>query len=1353
MFFLNLDSVPIHVSAIAAIENISSPAEQKRFPGLIAKRLKNRSAPWYAGIPFYSDADTYARVQTGVQRVNFLKDISSKQLVIQPSSVVANTVSYSAKTSFGSTLNLPTKTYNFMIPDKVIKVGIVPGQAGDQYDFRTCVAALAITYGDPSLITRFRQNLCDFYRPMHFYDVNGNPIDTSGPTSPVSFYNGSYMYINNQGGQFPAQRIPSVSAEAVLNKTFNPNGFTGSNGSMRSGRTLVQRTTFSPETVTLNGVTFNTSTLISASRMRGTNGGLDEGQTDEYKNSRWTYYNDQHPSNFALTTYVVLTGDYMAEDEFEFVANMELGVYKPWTGLLNGLRDANAQFPYGFGNFPGGGEREYGRRMLLYTNALCVTKPPVANKFYELSKVLSDRIENYFRQNTNNYQDITKLCLQIGTDGGSNSNNPIYTTFTSGHGIELSRCLARDGAGNCISSETYVQPVSIWLPWQMSYAIRGLYAFTKYDNDSKYRDLLLRLCRTMFLFGIFKEPEGYLPAGRPGPAGDPINWQTNRLYPNIWKTISYIRKTGNFTPLDASCYYEAERLKLTDYRSNGDWDSRYRCNTNQPGLGFANWKGTGTVTYGSIVCNTEVSAALSGNDIVSGISTGASGTCLTDFNRDMLLVDYHEWYLGAAQIAASIIKDSDEAGERSTSMTRVLEARQNAREYLRWYFNVNPRTEISNNVKFSRVNNWLARMYNPMTLTDYACYTPIPLTDANQYPLPTGGGGTGGGGTGGGGVVNQPTGAGFTTFTPSVDSRVVYVSTSTGNDANDGLSESTPKRTIAAGYDLMRDGYPDWLLLKRGDIFHYNGTQGVSGLSLTGAGSNLVKAGRSNEERMLIGAYGPDVSARPRIVMFGRSSILSKFAPASNAQKLGADSQFTRNLNIVSIEFTSEHFPSFVGQGIGTNNEQQTALGFIHGARNVLIEDCYIHDIHNAIELSNFGQIYPSYTDPEQVYQPYLGFSENVKIYRCSFDNIFAAYGSHTVTIFCDRTLGLVIEECVFDSNQYHETIPNIQADVRSHHIYCSEFCVASRVEKCVISRSSAQGVKQTNGGIANKNLIMKALIGIAQCGCNNIKNRLNDVGQGALIPQRCGDYQRLSVNNDALQNVILEPRDLRNVVTNTVQTPHGFAIWRDGGSSGRIQENIMIQPSDAYQPVGGGMAISIRSEYRLSSTVVSDNIIWNYSGTTGDGTQIFLQQLLKSDNLQFLRNIAQVSGTLPNPNRMRTIYLADASNTANNNLVFEGNILTPGQLWGSFASPQAYLTALGSNPAQIARYSNFPDPHRTITTYQSSLEAPSGGLSHYNFFMKKCVENRKGAWDPRYTAVAAVNYFREGFGLNQITY
>ncbi|MDA8018036.1 MAG: hypothetical protein MPN21_11370, partial [Thermoanaerobaculia bacterium] len=98
---------------------------------------------------------------------------------------------------------------------------------------------------------------------------------------------------------------------------------------------------------------------------------------------------------------------------------------------------------------------------------------------------------------------------------------------------------------------------------------------------------------------------------------------------------------------------------------------------------------------------------------------------------------------------------------------------------------------------------------------------------------------------------------GWTDLTPSPDSRLIYVSSSTGNDNNDGLSPGSPKETVASARALLRHGFPDWLLLRKGDIFDEGlGHIRTSGRSWTepqvwtsyGGGSTrpLLRTGTSN---------------------------------------------------------------------------------------------------------------------------------------------------------------------------------------------------------------------------------------------------------------------------------------------------------------------------------------------------------------------------------------------------------------------------------------------------------------------------------------------------------------------------
>jgi hypothetical protein len=1491
MYWLNLDSVPLHVSSLfAAIPNYHEAPATRKFPAFTVKSPNNQNNPWYP-VPMMRDSNSSLPVISRLLevRANLAYNIKSHNLRINPPiNIDANGVTYTRKgalTGANSTVNYTGDYVSFFKSDDDSwgKFAIFPGQSGDQYDFKTTIGGEAITYGEPTFISRMRHHLADLYRPYHFFTTEGDPIDVTGaprydsngrilpdtssftqlygnwvnaPNSNAfpSWSNaqasstarldktvsiGSYDAIFSQGSPYPTTRVGVVEYDPP---TLNWNGVTIQTSSLiqrgvgyvestTTGTVVVGPTTYytlkivdstkfwsnnellnrlfyiNPYTgsqliygndLEVNGVSSNDGssvTLSSVSPFPSVSNGstylsLDNQKLVTHRTAEnynftnfheqfkpfWAYYNDQHASNMLITSYVALTGDYMVEDDFENLANMELGLYKPWTGVWSNVLA-------GFGHYPGGGEREYGRRLLFWTNPMCITKPSVARKFHEMAKAATDRIENKFRDETANYTLYDRTCLQIGSDGGRSTRNPIYLPWTSGTG-------GNQGA---------TPPVNIWLPWQMTYIIRGLYAFTKFNNDSKYRDLLLRFCRTLFVHGVFKEASGLLPT-RPGAAGQ-IAHAANRLYPNYWKTVANMRTTGNYTPIDSSSYYETDWLRLPDQGlSYVKRDARWRTGEDGqiPGFnrpGGSNWKGDSPW---------DVSCGLSGDTVVSGISTGASGTILTDFNREVMVDNgYFEWHYAAAQIAATIIRDSDEAGDRQLPFSGVIQARENARQFLDFAFKVNPNDLWSGNQKYGRaISKW-----SPTTLLWFACYTPFALTDQNQYPLfsppqdkrlgnSLGTEGAGGN-TGNNSFQPTPPNGGWTNFVSSVDSRIVYVSYSSGNDSNNGLSPATPKKTIAAGYELLRDGYPDWLLLSRGDTFNFNG-QGLSGLSTTGNRNIWHKSGRSNEERMLFGAYGDESLARPIIKIYNRVPFASKYADPYNPQ-YGNDSSFTRNLNFVSLDFTSEFYPNFSGQGLDSNTgNEYLALDFTNGIRNLLIEDCSFHDLNFGLVIQNFSQspaLIPAQTPTN--YTPDLPvvnieslngilalalkdpnsdalsfFSKNVKVYRSSFYNIQVS-GSNRSTrdnrvriqsIYANAVLDLVIEECVFDELMYSERIPNILANIYSHHLYLDDFAINPIVAKSILSRASSQGAKMANGGFCARNLFMRNLIAGIQGACGNIAQygtNFTDVCPQWVARQRCNFYANVSMDNRDLRYPSgVEPFTGETRVDGGLRETYGWHFNVNGGETTQVYDNIMIgsNTSGALYRLNSGVGLSVggspQEPWATKNCYVVNNIFYNISGTLGDAISMGFNLLTSSNNVNIIGNISQFSSAPATVNNLRPVLLLRGTRSIGGGPRSGGNIFQVNKISTSFVpsnetSPtnlSNWWSIINDNGSRIGT-TTFPDPSRTIETYQATIEAPTGGLDAYNFFMKKARENRKGAWSVDYTANAVIDYIREGFG------
>ncbi|MFW6162816.1 MAG: hypothetical protein ACODAJ_08580, partial [Planctomycetota bacterium] len=118
--------------------------------------------------------------------------------------------------------------------------------------------------------------------------------------------------------------------------------------------------------------------------------------------------------------------------------------------------------------------------------------------------------------------------------------------------------------------------------------------------------------------------------------------------------------------------------------------------------------------------------------------------------------------------------------------------------------------------------------------------------------------------------------AGWSILAPSPDSRLIYVSSSRGSDATgqayapsqDAIGDDPflpkgpvkPFKTLATAREQSRDGHPDWLLLRRGDMWR----------EALYAPAN----GRSAREPAVIAAYG-DGPARPQLRPRGKRSGLS----------------------------------------------------------------------------------------------------------------------------------------------------------------------------------------------------------------------------------------------------------------------------------------------------------------------------------------------------------------------------------------------------------------------------------------------------------------------------------------------
>ena len=267
----------------------------------------------------------------------------------------------------------------------------------------------------------------------------------------------------------------------------------------------------------------------------------------------------------------------------------------------------------------------------------------------------------------------------------------------------------------------------------------------------------------------------------------------------------------------------------------------------------------------------------------------------------------------------------------------------------------------------------------------------------------------------------QSPAAGFTAYTPSPDTQVIYVAAN-GNDANNGLSPITAVRTLDRGEALMRDGKPDWLLIRRGDTFDLP-------VDENGSFRYWDKSGRSSDEPMIVGAFGDADEARPCINSNGRGVLRS----VKESHLVFRDLHFTAN-------FRDPHGPDFDGGGdmeTGISISQTTDLRF---------EACLVE----------YFSMNMMFRDGSNSVDPTL---KNIVLHRCVIRNAYAHGETDSSGLYLKLADGVTINECLFDHNGWDEDVPQSVRRGRNHNIYFSN-CTNLTIHGNIIARESYLALK-----------------------------------------------------------------------------------------------------------------------------------------------------------------------------------------------------------------------------------------------------------------------------------------------------
>lgn len=355
--------------------------------------------------------------------------------------------------------------------------------------------------------------------------------------------------------------------------------------------------------------------------------------------------------------------------------------------------------------------------------------------------------------------------------------------------------------------------------------------------------------------------------------------------------------------------------------------------------------------------------------------------------------------------------------------------------------------------------------------------------------------------------IIQPGDPEWTPLAPSADSLIVYVSSSQGNDANSGLSPQEAKKTIAAGKALLRDGFPDWLLLRCGDVWFE-------------AVGDLPLSGRSAQERMVISSY--DTGDRP-LLLTGTATGLFAYAPRID------------NLAVVGLHMRAH---KWFGNGI----EQPSGVYVLGTGDGLLVEDCKFENF--AVSVSVLGQ---------------AGKRRDTKIRRnIMIDPLRTNPNSGSVNFFAtDYENGLVIDGNVMMLTDLAEA----RGARMTHNVYLVDSQgTDSIVRNNIAYNGGRMNFSVRSGGEVEKNLSIGGAVSIA-FGYNLSPTLSSGSVHGNVVTRSRDNSNGQPLGIAFYINRVTDARLYNNIVTGNTNGTNPLAFYMQEHDSGiEIYNNIVYK-------------------------------------------------------------------------------------------------------------------------------------------------------------------------------------------------
>ena len=391
-------------------------------------------------------------------------------------------------------------------------------------------------------------------------------------------------------------------------------------------------------------------------------------------------------------------------------------------------------------------------------------------------------------------------------------------------------------------------------------------------------------------------------------------------------------------------------------------------------------------------------------------------------------------------------------------------------------------------------------------------------------------------------------------YTPSTDSRLIYVS-ATGNDgtgasttiaaqtdAFDPQGTVLPYLTLAAAFAQARDGFPDWVLLKRDD---------------TWTGENVVvKSGRGITEPYLMGYYGTS-GARPLIKRGVSAGVNIGSGVKSNFVMYGID---------YYCNGRDPSDPSYTGYV-----DSNAGFRFVGGGANITFDECVFRWFYSGMTI-----------------QAFEGNSHsNVTIKRCIItDNYGSQADGHSQGVYFSGIDGLTIEENFFDYNGWHGDISGADRVQYNHNLYIQTDNIGANLifRNNISTRGSSHGVHGRPGGLYEENLFVGNAVSL-------------QIGY-STTPILSGTEARAE-NNVILSGELMDPDNLWTGDTTAIWGLNVEGNILSSGGTAAVVNNIAANRKDTGVNIGikiiAGVTYTNNAVYDWEASEDMTDVSWTH--------------------------------------------------------------------------------------------------------------------------------------------------------------